>query len=32
MADDQDRIKVYYNSACPVCRAGIEGQKDKTTA
>ena len=21
------RIKVYYNSACPVCNAGIEGQK-----
>jgi predicted DCC family thiol-disulfide oxidoreductase YuxK len=22
-----DRIKVYYNSACPVCEAGIEGQQ-----
>lgn len=21
------RVKVYYNSACPVCNAGIEGQK-----
>lgn len=27
-----ERIKVYYNSACPVCKAGIEGQKGKTTA
>ncbi|MCY1208786.1 hypothetical protein D9M68_864340 [compost metagenome] len=31
MADDE-RIKVYYNSACPVCKAGIEGQKGRTTA
>lgn len=22
-------LKVYYNSACPVCRAGIEWQKSK---
>lgn len=22
-------MKVYYNSACPVCNAGIEGQKGK---
>ena len=22
-------MKVYYNSACPVCRAGIEGQMSK---
>ena len=22
-------MKVYYNSACPVCKAGIEGQKAK---
>lgn len=22
-------MKVYYNSACPVCKAGIEGQKGK---
>ena len=22
-------IKVYYNSACPVCKAGIENQKSK---
>ncbi|BBP85741.1 MULTISPECIES: thiol-disulfide oxidoreductase DCC family protein [Pseudomonas] len=32
MSEDEGRIKVYYNSACPVCRAGIEGQKDKSTA
>lgn len=23
------RVKVYYNSACPVCNAGIESQKRK---
>jgi len=23
----QDGIKVYYNSACPVCKAGVEGQQ-----
>lgn len=22
-------MKVYYNSACPICKAGIEGQMDK---
>jgi len=22
-----DKLKVYYNSACPVCDAGIRGQK-----
>lgn len=22
-----DKLKVYYNSACPVCNAGIRGQK-----
>lgn len=21
-------LKVYYNSACPVCKAGIEGQRE----
>ena len=26
---DQPRMKVYYNSACPVCKAGIEGQMEK---
>jgi predicted DCC family thiol-disulfide oxidoreductase YuxK len=24
-----DKLKVYYNSACPVCNAGIEGQKER---
>jgi len=24
-----DRLKVYYNGACPVCNAGIEGQKER---
>ncbi|MBM3619538.1 MAG: DUF393 domain-containing protein [Alphaproteobacteria bacterium] len=24
--------KVYYNSACPVCRAGIEGQRERMQA
>jgi predicted DCC family thiol-disulfide oxidoreductase YuxK len=24
-----DKIKVYYNSACPVCDAGIRGQKER---
>jgi predicted DCC family thiol-disulfide oxidoreductase YuxK len=23
------KMKVYYNSACPVCKAGIEGQMTK---
>ena len=23
------KLKVYYNSACPVCKAGIEGQMEK---
>ena len=25
-----DTIRVYYNSACPVCNAGIKSQKTKT--
>lgn len=25
-------MKVYYNSACPVCKAGIEGQMEKGSA
>ncbi|HEU4590917.1 MAG TPA: DUF393 domain-containing protein [Steroidobacteraceae bacterium] len=25
-------MKVYYNSACPVCKAGIEGQMQKGSA
>jgi predicted DCC family thiol-disulfide oxidoreductase YuxK len=28
--NDKSTIKVYYNSACPVCKAGIEGQMDKS--
>ncbi|HEX7028191.1 MAG TPA: DUF393 domain-containing protein [Gammaproteobacteria bacterium] len=27
--NDKSRMKVYYNSACPVCKAGIEGQMGK---
>ena len=26
---DRPRMQVYYNSACPVCKAGIEGQMGK---
>lgn len=29
MRDDGKEIKVYYNSACPVCNAGISRQKTK---
>lgn len=25
------KVKVYYNSACPVCDAGIRGQKQRMT-
>lgn len=28
----QDGLKVFYNSACPVCRAGIEGQRQRMDA
>ena len=24
-----DKLEVYYNSACPVCNAGIRGQKQR---
>jgi predicted DCC family thiol-disulfide oxidoreductase YuxK len=27
-----DKIKVYYNSACPVCKAGIENQQCRMDA
>ena len=27
-----DKIKVYYNSACPVCRAGIRNQQCRMAA
>ncbi len=26
------KLKVYYNSACPVCDAGIRGQKERMAA
>jgi predicted DCC family thiol-disulfide oxidoreductase YuxK len=26
------KVKVYYNSACPVCKAGIEGQQRRMEA
>jgi predicted DCC family thiol-disulfide oxidoreductase YuxK len=26
---EKSKMKVYYNSACPVCKAAIEGQKEK---
>lgn len=26
---DEPKLKVYYNSACPVCNAGIEMQKNR---
>lgn len=29
---EPDNLKVYFNSACPVCNAGITSQKDKSTA
>ena len=29
MADTEPRLTTYYNGACPVCRAGIEGMRDK---
>jgi predicted DCC family thiol-disulfide oxidoreductase YuxK len=29
---DKPKMKVYYNSACPVCKAGIESQMKKGSA
>lgn len=29
---NRPKIKVYYNSACPVCKAGIESQRAKASA
>ena len=26
------RVKVYYNSACPVCKAGIAGQRQRMSS
>jgi predicted DCC family thiol-disulfide oxidoreductase YuxK len=31
-SDKPSDIKVYYNSACPVCKAGIEGQMGKSSS
>ena len=28
MTDDDQQVEVFYNSACPVCRAGMEDQRD----
>ena len=28
----QSKLRVYYNSACPVCKAGIESQQGKETS
>lgn len=28
--EQKDTLSVYFNSACPVCNKGINGQKDKT--
>jgi len=28
----KDELNVYFNSACPVCNAGINSQKNKSTA
>ena len=27
-----EKLQVYFNSACPVCKAGINAQKSKTTS
>lgn len=32
MSDDTPKTKVYYNSACPVCRSGIESQQGKMSS
>lgn len=32
MNDKNKELSVYYNSACPVCDAGINSQKSKTTS
>jgi len=31
-ANTSSDVSVYYNSACPVCRVGINSQKEKSTA
>ncbi len=30
--DEKDTLNVYFNSACPVCNAGINSQKNKSKA
>ena len=30
--NEKDSLSVYFNSACPVCNAGISSQKNKSTA
>jgi len=32
LEDEKDKLNVYFNSACPVCNAGITSQKNKSTA
>lgn len=32
MEPEQPAAKVYYNSACPVCKAGIENQRERMEA
>ena len=32
MAEERTAAKVYYNSACPVCNAGIKGQRERMEA
>jgi predicted DCC family thiol-disulfide oxidoreductase YuxK len=29
---EKERLNVYFNGACPVCKAGINSQKSKSTA
>ncbi len=29
--DQKDELNVYFNSACPVCKAGIEAQQGRST-
>ena len=32
MTNKDKKLQVYYNSACPVCNAGIKRQKNRSTA
>ena len=29
---EKSKMKIYYNSACPVCKAGIESQMEKESS